>query len=92
MKVGIIVEGGMGSTLKLLLEEQCKDIEFAEVTREQVEDDERKIAIVGGIPTCHFDSEDFTSKAICPTWSLSGSGKSGSNKSDRKRDRKNRWR
>lgn len=93
MKIGIIgCEGGMTAALKLLLDERCKDIEFVEVTKEQVEDDERKIAIVGGMPICHFDSEDFRAKAMCPTWALSGSGKSGSNKSDRKRDRKNRWR
>ena len=93
MKIGIIgCEGGMTAALKLLLDEQCKDIEFVEVTKGQVEDDKRKIAIVGGMSTCHFESNDFKAKVMCSTWVFSGSGKTGSNKSDRKRNRKNRWR
>ena len=78
----------------MALKSSCgrEDIEFVEVTKEQVEEDEKNIAIIGGMPINHFDSEDFRAKAMCPTWVLSGGGKSGSNKSDRKRDRKNRWR
>ena len=78
----------------MALKSSCgrEDIEFVEVTKEQVEENKKNIAIFGGMPINHFDDEDFKAKAMCPTWSLSGSGKSGSNKSDRKRDRKNRWR
>lgn len=70
----------------------CEDIEFVEVTQEQVEEDKKKIAILGGAPIAHFESEDFRAKAMCPMWTLTKTGKTGSNKSDRKRDRKNRWR
>lgn len=92
MKIGIL--GRISPSLMMALKSSYgrEDVEFVEVTKEQVEEDKKKIAIVGGIPISHFDSEDFRAKAICPTWSLSGSGKTRSNKSDRKRNRANRWR
>lgn len=92
MKIGIL--GRISPALMMALKhaDACGNFEFIEVTQKQVDEDNRKLAIVGGMQIAHFESEDFRAKAICPTWSLSGSGKSGSNKSDRKRDRKNRWR
>ncbi|AUS01338.1 hypothetical protein NVP1284A_11 [Vibrio phage 1.284.A._10N.286.55.A5] len=92
MKIGIL--GRISPTLMMALQSSrgCEDFEFVEVTQEQVEEDKKTIAILGGAPIAHFESEDFRAKAICPTWSLRGSSKTGSNKSDRKRDRKNRWR
>ncbi len=93
MKIGIIGHGsGLGKALRLLLETKYNDIEIVEATQEQVDEDERKLAIFGGMPVFHFESKDFKAEAMRPTWSLSGSGKSGSNKSDRKRNRKDRWR
>ncbi len=93
MKIGIIGHGsGLGKALRLLLETKYNDIEVIEATQEQVDEGERKLAIVGGMQVCHFESKDFKAEAMCPTWSLSGSSKSGSNKSDRKRNRKDRWR
>jgi hypothetical protein len=92
MKIGIL--GRISPALFMALQSSrgCEDFEFIEVTQEQVDEDENKIAILGGAPIAHFESEDFRAKAMCPMRVLSGSGKTGSNKSDRKRDRKNRWR
>lgn len=93
MKIGIIGHGcGIGKALRILIKTKYNDIDIVEVTQEQADDDEKKIAILGGAPIAHFESEEFRAKAMCPAWSLSGSGKAGSNKSDRKRNRKNRWR
>lgn len=57
-----------------------------------VEEDKKKIAIIGGAPITHFESEDFRAQPMCPMWVLNKTGKTGSNKSDRKRNRKDRWR
>lgn len=92
MKIGIL--GGISPALMMALKhaDACGNFEFIEVTQKQADEDDRKLAIVGGMPIAHFEGEGFRAKATCPTWRLSGNSKSGSNKSDRKRDRKNRWR
>ena len=92
MKIGILGRISPAFMMALKSSYGREDIEFVETTKEQVEEDKKNIAIIGGMPINHFDSEDFRAKEICPAWSLSGSGKAGSKKSDRKRDRKNRWR
>ncbi len=92
MKIGII--GRISPLLMMALKSSdiSEELEIVEVTQQQVDEDKKKISILGGMPVGNFDGEDFRAKEIRPAWSLSGSGKSGSNKSDRKRNRKDRWR
>jgi hypothetical protein len=51
-----------------------------------------KVLIISGMPIGDFDCKDLVATSICPTWKLKIAGKKGSNKSDRKRNRKDRWR
>ena len=90
MKIGIIGHGfGIDKALRLLLESKYNDIEIVEVTQEQVDEDERKRAAIWEDMTKCIALNDVRATPIAPP---RFDGKTGSNKSDRKRNRKNRWR
>lgn len=81
VKVGVIgSNGNLFKALKLLIETQNQNVELVEVTQDQIDEDNQKVAIIGDPIITDFK----------PTTKHNG-GKSGRNKSDRKRNRKNRW-
>ena len=79
-KIGFI--GAMSPSLMMALQYSSafKGAELIEVTQDQADEDEQKIATIG------YPIID----ELRPTFRIDS--KTGSNKSDRKRNRKNRWR
>lgn len=92
MKIGIL--GRISPEIMMALQSSrgLDGIEFVEVTNEHIEERKINMAMAIEAKIAHFESEDFTDKATRTTYSFNGAGKSGNNKSDRKRNRKNRWR
>lgn len=83
MKVGIFGNVGIGKALRDLLMSRDEKIDIELVTTEPADEHAVKIAEM----FCR-DTDSDERAQVLPTIN----GKTGSNKSDRKRDRKNRWR
>lgn len=84
----IAVIGCIDAGLRIALESKLPtDVELVEVTQEQVDEDKKKIAILGSSPVGNFSPVP----PMEPIDSRINDEKCTGRKSDRKRNRKNRW-
>ena len=89
MKIGIVGFGKLSSLMRSeIISSLHEDVEIVDVTQDEFDEDKKKIAILGGMSVGGF----LPVPPELPIENHIDNGKCTGRKSDRKRNKKNRWR